>query len=272
MPKLLKQGDVIRHPTWGVVITIPNFEYWKDNSMQAQANYILGATSSGACNLTLSMFVENDKDGVTPEECRLGYMGNPDKLKKQRDVRIIEQSVAPVTYTLFEQNWSSAGVDITQNQLYGYWTRGRLCFELHISAIMCDSGAFARQAKPILESVGIGPDTGATLETVDLALRGGPDPLGWEAHMLVAGIYLHRIDPPDPARARSFYDTALRLGKESIPMTALYVIEEGIGIAWLMEDRGAEAIPHLERALTVALQDAARRRRFGIAIETGVSR
>lgn len=218
--------------------------------MQDQANYILGAQARGACEVNITMFVEIDREGATPEECRRGYMGNPARLRKDRDVLLIEESTSPETYTRFDQTWRSSSGQVTQNQLYGYWTRGELCFEIHLSSIQCPS--FTEQARPILDSVRIGPDTGATLETVSLALEGGPDPLGWESHQLVGGLYLHKAEPRNPARARRFYDAALRIGGEAILQENRYLIEAGNGIAWLMQDKGAEAIPHLERALGAA--------------------
>lgn len=254
VPKLIKQGDVIRHPTWGVEITIPGFEYWKDNEMQVQANHILGALSKGTCDLNLTMFVENDQEGVTPDQCRKGYAGSPERLRKMRDVLLLEQAVSPITYSLFDQTWTSGGARFIQHQLYGYWTRGNLCFELHMSSAECDTAPFVRQAKSILESVRIGEDTGATLETVNIALHGGPDPLGWESHMLAGGVVLHLSKPPDPERARRLYEAALRMGGEAIPALARYYIEAGIGLAWLQEDKGVEAIAPLERGLKAARQ------------------
>ncbi|HZE89290.1 MAG TPA: hypothetical protein VE404_07075, partial [Verrucomicrobiae bacterium] len=127
---------------------------------------------------------------------------------------------------------------------------GNLCFEVHISSLGCDSGTFTAEAQPIIASVKIGSDTGATLETVALALGGGPDPLGWKSHALVAGVMLHVANPTRPAEARRFYEAALRLGGETIPPLDIYDIEAGIAIAWLQKDRGVEAIPHLERAIS----------------------
>jgi tetratricopeptide (TPR) repeat protein len=54
------------------------------------------------------------------------------------------------------------------------------------------------------------------------------------------------------ARARQLYEKATRLGGDKIDTQNLWLIEEGIGLAWLMDGNGERALPHLERALEVA--------------------
>lgn len=256
VPIVQREGDVIRQPTWGVELTIPKFTLWKENPMQGRPNYVLAAQSQRTCALNLSMFVENDKDGVTPEECRRGYAGNPEKLRARKDVTLIDAPSGPLTYSRFDQQVAPGESRLTMNQLYGYWTRDNLCFEVHISSLGCDSGTFTAEALPIVASVKIGPDTGATLETVALALGGGPDPVGWKSHELLGGIRLHGAKPSRPGDARRFYEAALRLGSASIPPLELYDIEAGIAITWLEEHKGIEAIPHLERAISAIRSDS----------------
>ena len=98
----------------------------------------------------------------------------------------------------------------------------------------------------------ISEDTGATLETVELAKKAGGDPRDWKLHETVAGFFLHAAEPNNPVRARRFYDSALRLAPKELPKKDRWLMEEGIGISWLMQDQPTPARPHLERGLEIA--------------------
>lgn len=248
-PKLLREGDLVRHPVWGVEISVPGFKDWSDHPMSRQANWILGAQSGGACELNLTMFVEITKEGAAPGECREAYVGDPDRVRKTKGARLIEHQAGPLTYTRFDMEVRLGAGRLVQNQLYGYWTRGEHCFELHVSAVECGE-PFDGQAMPILRSVRILEDTGATLETVSLALRFGGDPRDWDTHLAAATMYLYQDDKPE--RARRFYESALRLGGDEQESHLLWGIHEGIGLSWLMQDQGREALEPLRLALADA--------------------
>ena len=53
-------------------------------------------------------------------------------------------------------------------------------------------------------------------------------------------------------RARRFLESALRLGGASIDPGGIWYIKEGIGVSWLQQDKGEEALSHLQRALETA--------------------
>ena len=250
-PKLEVRGESVRHPIWGVEIRIPGYKDWKDNPHRNRPNLVLAANSRGSCSLSLTIWVEKIRAGATAEECRRGYAGNPEALSKQDSVRLHENQVAPITYTLFDYvlGEQAAGT-MLNNQLYGYWVRDDHCFELHASSLACDG--FARVAMPILQSVEISEDTGATLETVTIAMRDGGDPRDWQLHGAVGGIYLHKAEPAEPELARRFYLSALKLGGSLIGPKDLWLLEEGVGLSWLMQDEGVPGIPHLARALEMA--------------------
>ena len=272
-PKLLKQGDVIRHPVWGVEITIPGFEYWDEEGMNVQPNFVLAASSEGACLLHLSMFAEPTREPVSPPECRTHYAGDPARVRGLAEARFIRESTEPVTYTRFDQQVEWKGQRALSNQLYGYWTRGVHCFELHVSAIECPG--FDAQAMPILESVRIGPDTGATVATIRVAMRDGGDPRDWQNHLTAAmdflfsgdpafwwlrgykeaGMKMTRasgIPPPDPVTARRFLRAALDLGGASIGPATRVVIELEMSSTYYLEGDLDGGLPHEEAALALA--------------------
>jgi hypothetical protein len=106
-PGLEVEGNLVRHPIWGVQVQIPGYEPWTDHGMSHQANFILAAHASTGCGLNLSMFVEITAAGATAEECRRHYLGNPEPLRKDRDVRLHENQVSPITYTLYDHVFST---------------------------------------------------------------------------------------------------------------------------------------------------------------------
>ena len=231
--RLVVKDNLIRNPLWGVELQIPGYAPWDDYPMGNQANFVLAAESDVSCGLNISLFVETIEEGTTSEECRLGYPGSPGPLAKDRDVVLHEQAVSPITFTLFDYVLEE---NLLNNQLYAYWTRRDLCFELHISSMNCKG--FEGIVNPIFGSVKILEDQGVTLETVNVAMNQGGDPRDWLLHFQVASIYLHRMEPSKPERARRFYESSLTLGKSSISPRFLWLIEEGIGITWLSQDIG----------------------------------
>jgi hypothetical protein len=270
-PKLLKQGDVIRQPVWGVEITIPEFEFWADHGMNAQPNFVLAANSNGPCILHLSMFAEWTRRPIPPEECRTSYAGDPSRVRKLSDARLISHETAPITFTRFDQTIEWEGEDVLQNQLYAYWTRSDHCFELHVSAIACAD--FDRQSMPILRSVRIGPETGATVETTRLALARGGDPRDWKHHYTAAMGFLFSADqrfwqfggakeagvkltvevpPPDAVAARRHLEAALTLGGVSIAPAARVAIHLYLGQTYVLEEDTLGELRHSEAALELA--------------------
>ena len=239
-------------PIWGVSLRAPGYQP-ASHPLSGQADFILaGSAVSGSCRMNLSMFAAPTRDGATPDECRQGGVGDPDALDARQDTTLVDQKEAPIAYSLFDQTFESRqGPKTSFHQLYGYFTRGDLCFELHISGGETCPG-FKEKAEEILRSVRIEKESGATLETVELAKRKGGDPRDWRLHMLVAEAYLREEDHRNPARARRFYASALRLGGKRIPLVDRFAIEHGIGLTWLAEDNGGEAIPYLMRALQAA--------------------
>lgn len=248
-------GHIVKSKTWGIEFEAPHFEHWNDHPLQEQANFVLaGKVTKGSCELNRSMFAIPITDGTTPHECRSGYMGNPDGLANRPEIELHEHQVSPITFTLYD--WvlgegSAPTSGLRQNQLYGYWVRRDVCFEIHISSMSCSN--FAPIALPILNSVKIDEDIDVTTETVALAqeMKGGPG--DWIVHLATASKYLHGMNPSVPVRARRFYESALELGGD-LEDQYLWIIHEGIGLTWLEEDSGQEAIPPLEKALSVARQ------------------
>jgi len=100
--------------------------------------------------------------------------------------------------------------------------------------------------------VRLSPDNGATHETVMLAHRTGGLPGDWRLHLQVAGYYLHGAKPPVTDRARRFYISARDLAGSQLDPQSHWLIEEGIGLTWLMENDGTKAIPFLKTALEIA--------------------
>ena len=243
-------GDVteVRDEVWGIEFRVPDYEPWDDHPLQGQPNFVLaGASSSDACELNFSVFAEIIPPETSADDCRKGYLGNPEPLEKSDDVDGLEHETEPLTYTLFRRTIVEV---FTEHKLYGYWTRNDTCFELHISSVGCDD--FGGRALPILKSVKLGPDRGVTVETVALASTQGRHPTDWEIHLAAASHYLHQAEPPVPERARRFFSSTIELAGEELDDEHRWIIEEGIGIAWLMEDDGDAAIPPLSRALELA--------------------
>ena len=243
---------VVRNAIWGVELTLAGYEP-SNHPLRDRPNFVLSAASvSGSCRMTLSMFAATARDGAEPEDCRQGGVGDPEELEGRTDARLIEEKTGPLAYSMFDQSLEArSGAQTLFHQLYGYWVRDDVCFELRVSS---GDGcrAFPSKAMAILRSVRIGRDTGATLETVEFAKRRGGDPRDWRLHVLAAEAYLHDEAHRNPARARRFYTSALRLGGSRIPAADRLAIEQGLGLAWLAEDEGHEAIPHLARALQAA--------------------
>jgi hypothetical protein len=248
------QGHVtlVKVPVWGVELKVAGYQRWSDHPGWGQPNFLFAGTSSGRCPLNLSMFVETFVQGGTAEECRKQYKGNPDALSRQRGVTLLENEVRPITYTVFdmEVQGEKSGPGFAYHQLYAYWTRADLCFELHVSSGNC--GDFPVTVAPILQSVHLSEDTGATLETVSLAKQSQGDPRDWRLHMAVAGYYLHTAKPNNPSRARRFYLSALKQAPAEIEANDRWLIEEGVGLSWLMQDQGGPALAPLERGLEIA--------------------
>jgi hypothetical protein len=245
----VRDNAIITDDLWGVQLRFDGCKPWVDHPLYGRPNFVLAARSdSGSCTLMLSMFAETVPPGTTPEKCRTQYMGNPEAIKKGKDMVLLEHQSAPLAYTLFDIR--PKGRPPVSNQAYGYWTRNDVCFELHVSSTSCDD--FKVLAMPVLESVRLSPDRGATPETVYLARKSGGDPGDWKLHTFVAGQYLHAVKPPVLARARRFYESAQYLAGSQLDAQNRWLIEEGIGLAWLFEDNGEKALPFLSRALEVA--------------------
>ena len=234
-------GRTVRDPVWGVELRVPGYEP-ADHPLRGQSNFIMAASAGErACRLNLSLFVSQVAHGATPAECRENDVGDPDALSSRDDVDLVEEKAAPVAYSLFDRTLESkAGAQ-------------RMFHEL---------GGFPGKAMGILRSVRVGRDTGATLETVEFAKRKGGDPRDWRLHLMVAQAYLRDEDHRNPARARRFYESALQIGGPRLKEVDRLAIEQGLGLTWLAEENGREAIPHLERALQLArlAEQGARRR------------
>ncbi len=278
------KARLVRLSVWGIELTIPGYRTWDDYpSSDYGANFLFAARSSGTCELNLSMFAEECEEGATPEQCVRGrrpYAGNPETLARWKNVRGLEHQAAPLTYTRFDQvlddlrdpvagPFIKSHGPVVQNQLYGYWTRGHYCFELHISAIACAS--FTEQAMPIVRSVTIGPDTGATHETILMARLTGAPHNSYRVHAAVAKDYSNR---KFWASAVPFYRSALALGGESISDTDRIDLQVGLGDALIRpNDSRAEGIGFLEQALQSAqkIGDAARVRTVLFPLSWGLA-
>ncbi len=239
-----KKLKLVEDSTWGFSFQAPKFKA-QDHPMAGQPKFVLAGSVPGRCSLNLSVFVEVVPWGSSASLCRGQYTGNPAKVSASQANALIRQEEEPVTFTLFDMRVAG----FTQNQLYAYWTRNDLCFEVHVSAVECEG--FAAAALPIVQSVQLSGDTGATPETVALSRSQGGKPGDWEVHMVAAGLYLHNEQVRNPARARRFYRSALERGGDGMDEPMRWLALSGTGISWLMEDVGEEAIPALEAALAV---------------------
>ncbi len=243
----------LRHDAWGIELSFEGHTIWSKHPLRKQPNFVFAANArSGRCRINLSMFAIHSPAQGTATECRKDSMGNPEELAGESGVTIHDQQPGPIAYTLYDMAIdpeTSGRTGLTQNQLFGYWTRRDTCFELHVSSINCSD--FAAHALPILASVRIDPDREVTIETIAIARDLKKKPDDWQVHLAAAGSYLHESEPPIPHRARRFYESALALGSGIDPDT-MWTIEEGIGLSWLMEGEGDKALAHLSISLRLA--------------------
>jgi len=242
-------AHTVRNSVWGVEVTVPGYEA-SDHPLNAQANFVLAANSvTRACSLDLSVFVSQGHEDGTAEDCRASDVGDPDALADRSDVVVVDQSDSPAAWTQFDRTLvSRSGAQATYHQLYGYFSRNDLCFTLRVSGSE-ECRIFPKRATAILHSVRMLADTGATLETAEFAKRRGGDPRDWKLHLLAAEAYMHDEAHRNPERARRFYASALKLAGPRMRPPERLNAEQGIGLSWLAEDNGQEAVPHLERAL-----------------------
>ena len=227
-----EQGKLVEDTTWGVSFRAPKFKRLKDHPLEGKPNYILWGEIPGKCSLDLSAFVETVPWGTSASDCRLGFPGNPEGVAAQSEYTLIRHEEEPVTFTLYDDAVGGRGI---QNQLYAYWTRD---------------------------------DTGATLETVALASEFGGQPGDWGLHLMAASLYLHDEEEVKPELARRFYGSALERGGEEMNDYQRWIAEEGIALALLAEDKGAEAIYHLQQALQLASSWSNESERAGLREET----
>ena len=243
------QATIIVDKMWGVALRFDGYQEWKDHPLYGKPNLVFaGRSSTQPCELLISMFTEIVPPGATARECREKYTGNPARVRERTDVTLLEYLASPLTYTLFDQRYERPYPGYVQSHLFGYWTRDDICFELHVSSPNCST--FRILAVPILESVRLSPDNGATQETVILARKTGKLPDDWKIHMMAASLYLYS-KPSRPDRARRFYMSALDRAGSDLDPKSQWAIQEGIALAWLAEDDGEKALPYLVRALEV---------------------
>lgn len=249
--------NIIKDEMWGIEFKLDGYNEWTDHPLRGQPNFIVaGKSNSQSCEILLSMFAEPAPPNASAQGCRKKYLKDPKELeesayamsKQKSQVILIESKDTPLTYTLLDQRFDGSK-PLVDNALYGYWIRDDICLELHVSSINCTN--FKALAIPILASVHIIPDNGATPETVAIARKIGSVPGDWKVHMKVADIYLYS-NQPLPERARHFYESALKRARSNIDEQGKWHIEEGIGLAWLTEDNGKKALPYFLKALDAA--------------------
>lgn len=242
--EVLRDSEV-SNPVWGIRFSAPAYEVWKDHPLRDQPNLVAAGTwKEKGCGLNLSLFAILVEAGTSPAACRAGFIGNPERLRGHEDIVVHAVEDEPVAWTLFDQHLAK---DVAQNQLYGYLVRDESCFELHVSSISCDG--FRELALPILESLALEPRPDVNLETVAVGRSLGLEPSDWKVHQILANEYLHNASPANPARARAYYENALRLSQNTLGFDDAWTIHEGIGLAWLAEDDGNAAIGALRKAL-----------------------
>lgn len=67
-PDFEVDGNVVRHPVWGVQVEVPEYEPWDDiQDLSEKPNFVLAAESHQACGLPITMWVERVPDGTTAE-------------------------------------------------------------------------------------------------------------------------------------------------------------------------------------------------------------
>ncbi len=248
-------GSSIVHPVWGVRLEMPGYEIWEDHPLRGQHNFILaGIATYDACEapVRISMFAAHFGQDVTPDRCRRAFDRDPSQLEQHAEMTVHEDETSTsLAYTLFDQG--TVIPELAQNQLYGYWTHGETCYEVHISSFNCE--VFRQLAFPIMHSVRIPEASEISLETVSFARALGVDPHHWMVRFALAAHYLFDSEPPIPGRARRFYEDALRLGGEEVDLEAQSLIDLGIGVSWLMENEGANAIPYFESVVVIAREN-----------------
>jgi len=249
--------NIIKDEMWGIEFKLDGYNEWTDHPLRTQINSIFaGKSNSQSCQILLSMFAKPASPEASAQGCRKKYLKNPKtieestyEISKQRSqVVLVDSKDALLTYTLFNQRFEGPK-PFVDNALYGYWMRDDTCLELHVSSINCTN--FKELAMPILESVRIKPDNGATPETVAIArLSHKQDvmPGDWQVHLMVGDKYLYAKQPM-PDRARHFYESALERAGSSIDERGRWHLQEGIGLAWLAENNGKNALPYFIKAL-----------------------
>jgi tetratricopeptide (TPR) repeat protein len=249
--------NIIKDEMWGIEFKLDGYNEWTDHPLRSQLNFIFaGKLNSQSCQILVSMFAKPASNDATPQWCRKTYLRDPKALEdsayeifKQRSkVVLVESKDAPLTYTLLDQRFEGPK-PFVDNALHGFWARGDSCLELHLSSVNCSN--FKELAMPILESVRITPDNGATPETVAIARlssKMGDRPGDWQIHMIVGDKYLYAKQPM-PDRARHFYESALKRGGSSIDEGGRWQLQEGIGLAWLAENNGKNALSYFIKAL-----------------------
>jgi hypothetical protein len=248
---------VIKDEMWGIEFKLDGYHEWPDHPLRDQLNFIFaGKSYFQSCQLLVSMFARPASNDATPQSCRKTYLKDPKALedsiyemtKQKSTVVVVESKDAPLTYTFLDRRFEGPKTFV-DHALYGYWVRNDTCLDLHVSSINCNN--FKELAMPILESVRITPDNGATPETVAIARlssKMNSRPGDWQVHMIVGDKYLYAKQPM-PDRARHFYESALKRAGSSIDEGGRWQLQEGIGLAWLSENSGKNALPYFIKAL-----------------------
>lgn len=243
----------VSNAVWGFSFTAPGYEVWEDHPLRGQPNFVTaGQWDEGGCALNASVFARLVITGTPPADCRTGLGGNPEPLKGDRNVVLLSVEDSPVAWTLFDRKLTGR---LIQNQLYGYWVQGESCFELHVSAMACNK--FGTIASRILDSVAIEPRPDVNVETVAVGALLELEPNHWRVHQVIAGEYLHNVSPPNPTRARAYYENALRLSGGDLSFNDAWAIQEGIGLSWLNQETGQSAIAPLLKAIKLARAEPA---------------
>lgn len=240
----------VTNQVWGVHFAAPGYEIWDDHPHRGRPDLLAaGSWERASCGVNLSLFATLVESGTTPAECRRRYAAATERLEGIPEVTVLAVEDAPVAWTRFERK-REEGV---QSQLYGYLVRGETCLELHVSALDCQG--FAGIATPVLESLVFEPPPEVNLETVAMAVIRRLEPDHWQVHLALAGLHLHN-QPPNPARARRYYQNVLRLSRGDASFDEAWAVHEGIGLTWLDEDDGTSAIAPLSKAVELVRGDA----------------
>ena len=263
---VVKQGNTIHNQEWGVSVSAPGIELWSDHPHKNSSAHILAATiKDQQCRVNISVMAARMPIGATALDCWKAGSHHPKNLELKKKtspslVKIHSATLRPVPHTLYDLVLDNKARQLTNNQLWAYRDREDQCIVLHASSINCDK--FGNYANPLMKSIRVDRNKDVTVETVSIGRQQKIASDGAQAHMLAASYYLHRAKPANPGKARRFYQSAYRLTEDKSDIVQMWVIKEGVGISFLMQENSKQALRSLQEARKWADAGGSRRNKM----------